>query len=210
MRKAEFICLIGLFGILSNTIYSQSDSFGNGNVKSSKLYYSSGGGFGSRGSTFGLGGTFVSSNNWGGSFSYKTNILKSKDVPIDYYDDGRRSFAPRDYLSYISLNLVKEFITSGKQKRFGIEAGPAWVKYNIAQFERNMSYDPSASPWFGNIYKYHKTHTARKTIGLTLRAETEFWQTRFSKFEFAVFTNINSIQSVLGLEFYLCLGKVRD
>jgi hypothetical protein len=105
---------------------------------------------------------------------------------------------------------VKEFSTSAKSRRFGIEAGPAWVKYNVAQFEKNPSYDPNADPWFGNIYKYYKSHIARKTIGLTLRGKAEFLPTRFSGFELAVFTNLNNVQSVIGIEFYVNIGKIRE
>ena len=208
MRKAKFIYLIALFGILSNTIYSQTDSLGNDKVISFKLYTGFGGGFGSKGSTFGQSLTFVSSNSWGGSISYKTNILKNKNVPPDYYDDGNRTFAPRDYLTLISFNLVKEFLTSDKSMRIGIEAGPAWVKYNVAQFKLNPSYDPDNVIF--DIYKYRKSHIASNTIGLTLIVKAEFMPSRFSGFELAAFTNINDVQSVVGIELYFNVGKVRD
>jgi len=64
MIKTKFVCFIVIFGILSHPIHSQTDSLRNGKVKSYKLYYSSGFGYGSKGGTFGLGGIFVSSNNW--------------------------------------------------------------------------------------------------------------------------------------------------
>jgi len=57
------------------------------------------------------------------------------------------AFCSRDYLSLISVTLVKEFSTSNKSMRFGIEAGPSRVKYNVAQFELNTSYDPDNPPW---------------------------------------------------------------
>jgi hypothetical protein len=210
MRITRFIYLIGLSVILSNQIFSQTDSLTNAKAQSFMLYYNSGFGIGTRGGTFGLGFTFISLNNLGGSISYKLNILKNKNVPEDYNDDGMRIFAPRDYLSLITLSLVKEFPVSNKSMRFGIEAGPAWVKYNVAQFEHNPSYDPNNAPWFGNIYKYYKSHTARKTIGLTLRGKAEFLPARYSGFELTVFTNLNSVQSVVGIEFYVSLGKVRN
>jgi hypothetical protein len=208
MGKVKFICLVALFNLLANTIYSQTDSLGNYEIISFKLYTGFGGGFGSKGSTFGQSVTFVSSDSWGGSISYKTNILKNKNVPGDYYDDGHRVFAPRDYLSLISLNLVKEFLTSDKSMRIGIEAGPAWVKYNVAQFKLNPSYDPDN--FLLDVYKYRKSHTASNTIGLTLIVKAEFMPSRFTGFELAAFTNINDIQSVFGIELYFNVGKVRD
>jgi hypothetical protein len=210
MRKRKFIYLIAMLGILSCPIHSQTDSLRNDKVLSHILYYSSGLGFGTQGITFGLGGTFVSSNNWGGGISYKTNFLKSRYLPDDYFDDGMRVFTPMDYLSLITFSLIKEFPASEKSKIFGIEAGLSWVKYNVAQFELNPSYDPNSSPWFGNVYKYHKSHTASETIGLNLRGKMKFFPTHFSVFELAVFTNLNNVQSVVGIEFYINLGKIKD
>ncbi len=210
MRKTKFLFLIAIFGILSSPIHSQTDRLENSEIKSFKLYYSSGIGFGTRGGTFGLGGIFVSSVNWGVSFGYKLNILKNKNVPGDYFDDGRRTFAPRDYLTIVALNLVKEFPASNKSWRFGVEAGPAWVKYNVAQFELNASYDPNTGSWslFGNYYKYNKSHTASKTIGLALRGKAEFITSPFVAIELAVFANINNIQPVFGIECYVNIGKI--
>jgi hypothetical protein len=207
MRKLKVLFLISLIAHSPVSAYSQTDSTGFSNKSSFGLYFSSGFGIGTRGGAWGLSTTFVSSSGWGLSVCYRLNILKSKDTPSDYFDDGRRVFAPRNYLEISSVNLVKEFPMPNKKMRFGIEAGPSRVRYNIAEFELNSSYDPN-NPWFGTAYKYLKTHSATTAVGLNLRAKLEFIPVRFYAFEIAVFSNINSIAPVTGLEFFVSLGKI--
>jgi hypothetical protein len=209
MRITQLLFLIMIFGALSNPIRSQAYSSAIGESKSSYLFFNSGFGYGTGGATFGLGLVCFSSNGWGGSLSYKLNIKKSKNVPSDYYDNGMRTIAPKDYLTLISLNFVKEFPSSNVARRFGIEIGPAWVKYNPAGFKLNPTYDPNNPPWFGNFYKYYKTRNPTQTIGLTLKGKEEFLLTRSCGLELAIFGNLNNAQSVFGIELNLNVGKIR-
>jgi hypothetical protein len=173
-------------------------------------------GFCLRGALFGLNYIFIGSKNWGGSIRYKTNIFKSKDVPSDYYDDGYRVFSPKNYVNILSLNMLKGFTTSTRSARFGIEAGPSWVRYSKAEFEPNTHYDPNPDPdvnWLykiGTKYKYYKDHAKSNTIGLSLIAKLEYLFAPYAGMEFALFTNINSLQPITGICISCNFGDVRD
>jgi hypothetical protein len=206
MIKPIYIYLIASFELLSNISYSQTDSIGSEKVLKSKFYFGIGGGFGSKGSTLGLSGTFNSQKNYGFTINLRTNILKNKDFPSDYFVDGNRVFSPKDYLNLISFTLLKEFPNSSNPKMWGIELGPAFVQYKVAQFERNPSYDKEAGLFLGNR-KYNKFYSSQKTIGLAFRAKGEFLNSKGNGFEFAVFGNINNVQSVVGFELYFLTGS---
>jgi hypothetical protein len=169
-----------------------------------------------RGITAGLGYSLIRNNYLGGNINFKANIFKSRNAPTDYYDDGYRVFAPKDYVNILSLNLVKEFTVPRKSMRLGLEAGPSWVNYSKAEFEPNSSYDPNPDPhvnWIyqiGTKYKYFKSHTAGNTIGVSLKAKMVFPISSFSGIELSVFGNINNLKSVAGLEFVMILGKVAN
>ena len=210
IRTAKFLFPFIIYVAVSNPINSQANTSSIGEPKSSYLFFNSGFGYGTEGGTFGLGFVCFSSNGWGGSLSYKLNIKKSNNVPSDYYDDGRRTIAPKDYLTLISLNFVKEFPSSHASRRFGIEIGPSWVKYNPVGFKLNPSYDPNSLPWLGNFYKYYKVRNPRQTIGLTLKGKEEFLLTQACGLELAVLFNLNNAQSVFGIELNLNIGKIRN
>jgi len=164
----------------------------------------------------GINYTFMGSGNLGASIRCNANMFKSKEVPPDYYDDGYRVFSPKDYVNLLSVNLLKGFTNATRSVRFGFEAGPSWVNYNKAEFELNPRYDPNPDPdvnWIykiGTMYKYHKSHSANNTIGLSLMAKLEYLIAPYAGMEFALFTNINTLRPVTGICISLNFGDVRD
>lgn len=154
--------------------------------------------------------TFIFSDNWEGNISFKSDIAKSKNTPSDYFEDGYRTFPPKDYVGIISLNLVKEFSTDQKTFRNGIEAGSPYVIYSEAELELNPDYDPESLGWWVSPYKYNKSHIASNTIGLSFNAKLKFLSGRHIGFDLALFTNINSIKLVMCIESCFHFGKVRD
>ena len=221
--KTKFVFLILVLLILPYVGFSQTDSLtvednrtkndnrGN-NLKSIFLSYGGFGlGVGNRGGILWMDYTFVLSNYWGGNISVKTNIARSKDTPADYFEDGYRTFSPKDYVSIISINLVKELSTPKTNFRYGFEAGPSWVSYSKAELELNPNYHPDdGSGWWFSTYKYYKSHIPTNTIGLSLKAKMEFLSGRHIGFDVALFSNINSIKTVIGIEGCFHFGKVRD
>ncbi len=207
------LLLFSLFALnaqdtLSGNDQTKTDSPGNGR----KTYGGIGAGYGNRGGILAMDFTLIFSNNWGGNISLKTNIAKSKDTPSDYFDDGNRVFSPKDYISIISINLVKEFSAAKNNLRYGVEVGPSFVSHNKAVLEINPGYDEEehSSVWFGQYYLYNKSHTRTNTVGLSLRAKMEFLTNRSVGFDLAVFTNINNIKPVVGIESNLYFGHIRD
>jgi len=212
MNKLIVVFPAVITSLLSSTIWSQTDTL---NIsKASPVYWYFGSGFGAcnRGGVLELSFTVTSSNFWGGSLNFRTNMSRSDNVPSDYYDDSKRVIPPKDYLSVLSLNLVKKFQTSNKYLRIGFEAGPSWVRYNLAEFEYNLDYDPdkeySSWNWFLPNYMYYKSHDATSAIGLSLAAKTEFPFTRYLGLELSLYSIINNIQSVIGLDICVDLGRV--
>jgi hypothetical protein len=206
MKKLHFF-LITLFGILSNNIFPQTDSLANNEANLSKRSLGMELGTCQKGMILGLDYTFINSKGVGGSFGYNLNIAKSKDVPSDYYSTGLRVFAPRDFLTLVWFDLVKEFLASNHTTRFGIELGPSWIRYNVAKIEINPHYNPNG--WFYNFdpNKYTKSHVASNTIGLNLKAKVEFPALDFCGVEIGAFTNLNSSHSVIGLKFCVNFGN---
>ncbi len=109
---------------------------------------------------------------------------------------------PVDYVQIISIKVLKEFATSNKKLRFGIEAGPAWVNYNATKFEHNSSGIFSSN--------YETSRIKKNTVGISLRAKAEFPFTKYFGLECAGFTNINNSRSFIGIELCLTFGLVRN
>lgn len=203
MKRATLITIAALLLILNGTIYSQTDTLSINNTKSKKGYLGIGGGFGTSGSEWGVKGALIIKKGFGIGFSLSSNILRSKDTPDDYYSDGARMFVPRNYLSLLSLDMIKEFSQPGKMEKIGIAAGISYVKYNIAQFEYNSGYDPER-------YLYDKSHSATRTVGLVLRFKADLILKETAGIEMEIFSNINNIHSVVGIAFYVNLGQMTE
>ena len=199
--KTLFIFLITFCSIASNRIHSQESQAD----KHSKIYFSLGGGAGIKSQLMGFGGTCILPKEWGFSLSYKGSNYQARNLPSDYYQ-GLDFQKPFDYLHVLSFNYLKEFSTSTKLIRYGIEGGPSLVTEGIAAF----TYKPlnGLEDLFESNYSY--SYTKKSTVGLSVRAKIEFPLTRFAGLEIAGFANVNSFQSIIGGEIYLTLGKIRD
>jgi hypothetical protein len=159
-----------------------------------------------RSGLFGLEYRFVISGSWGGSLNYKAAIHKSDNVPADYYDDGLRLFAPKDYFEIISLNLVKEFSNSKKTLKYGLEAGPSWVNYSVAEITPNPDYDPEKFMSF----LYWKTHNREQAVGALFRARVDYWPIPYLGFELAAFTTLNKVKPGFGFDLHIMVGNIRS
>jgi hypothetical protein len=191
-----------------SNLNNETDSLENDYTKRSNFYFGIDGGFCNRGGIIGMDLTFISSNNWGGSISYKANIFKSRNIDPDYYSDGNRVFAPKDYVNIVSFNLVKEFSSSKESQRFGIEAGPSWVNYSRAVIKLNPNYNPDSEWFWSPLFKYNKSHVGSSTIGVSLRAKMEFLLSPSVGIVLAAFTNVNNLITLYGFEFNFIFGNV--
>jgi len=198
---------IGIFLCMSyNAAWCQTDSIESKENKIGMLYFGVGGGPCTRGGSFDLSINIASSKYIGGGINFKPGIMKSNNVPSDYYDDGLRVFSPKDYLDVLSFNFLVQFPTKSPLIRFGFETGPSWVRYNLAEFQLNPYYnDPD---WPLPQHKYHKSHVVKSTAGIYIAAKLNFPFISFFGADLSLYTVINKIQSVIGFDICLNLGKV--
>jgi hypothetical protein len=206
MKKTLFLILAILFCLLPGKTRAQTDSVEIQPDKIGIWYFGIGGGNCNKGIDINLSFTITSPNYWGGGITLMTGIVKSNNIPPDYYEGGLRASSPKDYLDVVAFNFVKIIPIPKKSARFGFEVGPSWVRWNVAEFELNPNYDPD---WPLPQYKYYKSHVAKKTVGLTLITKVEFPLAEFVGVEFSIYSVINNVQSVIGLNLCLDLGKVK-
>jgi hypothetical protein len=175
------------------------------------FHFGIGSGVGSDGGIFGTEVVFVSSYKWGGKIGFSSSISKYKNLPSDYFTAGTHLFSPKNYVNLISFNLFREFKVPGKSLTFGLEAGASRVIYSYAVITENPDYNP-ADPWAAlfDMNKYLKYHESSKSWGATFRASMGLLVTPYVGFEFAVFTSINDVQPVTGLEIFIIFGKLKN
>jgi hypothetical protein len=206
LRITQYLLLTTFLVIKTINACPQSDSLATGKRLLPLFFAGMGGGLGSKGTLLGLSLNLSGQHHhYGASISFRTSMTKSNNVPTDYYDDWR-TFTPKDYLSFITLNLVEEVhAPSSSSWRFGFEGGPAWVRKSVAMFELNPNYNPDGF-W---SYRYFKSHTGSSTLGFSIRTKLDFVPTEVLGFEMALYANINKFQTIAGLELYIIFGVVK-
>ncbi len=204
------VILLLLFFSTSNNSDAQIDSLA---VPKTRLiaFYSGGGlGLGRYGTPAGVHSTFILSNNWGGSISFKEKVFTARNLPKNYDNSSFIIIGdgiPNDYLDIYSIMILKEFSRKDtKRQRFGIEAGPSFISYSEAHFK----YSAKSYSWFDFGSNYDTFYTTENTFGISLRAKAELPLTQAFGIEFAAYTNINRFHSFIGAEIYLTLGSVRE
>jgi hypothetical protein len=209
MKKRIYSYLTALFCLLNPCVYSQADSARSSELLVSETYFGLSSGLCKSGIGVAFNGTFIFTNNWGGTVSYNANILTARNLPDDYYDfvlfiPFLLNGLPTDNIQALSFNLLRAFPTQIKLIRFGIEFGPSIVNTKIAHFTPI----PGPIPFFGT--NYDMTRDNNYSIGLSLRGKAEFLFSRFAGIEMAGYTNINSIRPIIGFELGINFGLVRE
>lgn len=208
MKGVKHICLVILFCLISYSAYPQADSLKINTLRLTGSYL--GLGFGACKSGIGgvISGTFILSNNWGASIRYNPNSFLAENMPDDYIDlvlfmPFLTNGIPSDNVTALSVNIIKEFPTKTRFVRFGIEFGPAFVKYELARFTPV----PNWIPLLGS--NYDVSHDTDNCIGFSMRGKAEFPLTRFAGLEAAPYVNINRFRNFFGIDFCLTLGLLR-
>jgi hypothetical protein len=152
-------------------------------------------------------GTCVFSNNWGVNARLNCNAVGAKNLPDDYYDlvlivPFLSNGIPTDMLTMLSFSAVKEFPLQTKYLRFGIEFGPSIIIGRIAEFTPVENI-----PFIGS--NYDMTRETQNALGFSFRGKIESPFTRFIGAESAVFTNLNGLSSVIGIDFCITFGMLR-
>jgi hypothetical protein len=193
VKNQILLCLI-LLGICLVS-FSQAP----GKVKLSSLYINAGIGSGHNISPLGVSTTFVLSNNWGGSIRLMERLFDALPQKQQKYFS---LVDPNDLLDIFSITVLREFKTKQKNVKFGLEAGPSWVRYRVAEYQGHTNF-------WGYDYYEVTYNPALESLGLFLRAKVNLNVARAVAFEFAAFGNINPYRSFAGLELSVNFGYLR-
>ena len=196
-----------LFSLIAVTIpcraWGQSDSLRTSKETPVFVYLGIGGGLNNRGGNMDMSFTLTSGNGMGGSIHFMPAYSKLKDVPDDYYEGFLRFSTPAHNLEVLSLNFVKKFSNAKGTFRFGLEAGPSWGWFDLVELRLNPDYPDLLE------YKYDKIRTKTNGFGFSLAIRADFPFTRFFGCDVSIFTNLNSNQNFVGIDFSFIMGMLR-
>jgi hypothetical protein len=204
MKNKLYFALFVFFTLLSFKGWSQADSITIKSTSTYLLFSEIGGGWNSRGGNGVLSVTMTTAKGLGGSVNLTGGYQNLENVPADYYSFFLRWVPPTNDFTNLSFNLVKKFTTHNHAFRFGIEAGPSWVRYNITTIKTNPAWPDLFQ------YKYNKFYSIKNTAGFSMALKAEFPFSRFIGCDFTFFANLNSVSSIAGFDICLVLGKVRN
>jgi hypothetical protein len=205
MKRLKLICFIMLLGLTSDFVYSQADTITHHKIFVSGFNLGFGGGICTKGGLIGITSEWTFSNDMAIGVGYKSNLFKSERTPDDFRSTNTWNIIPPfDYINLIAITLKKEFQTSSKNLKIGIEGGPSLSKYKFVYFKLNPNYpDPNG---FEN--KYNRYHSTQLTVGISIAANTEF-VIPFGSIDLILYTDLNKLKSVIGLLLYLNLSIAR-
>ena len=179
----------------------------------SKIYLQGDAGGGTYKSTdFGFGLRAIIYNKWSITLSYKDLEMKPKNLPSDYQPEtGYVFFIPYTYdvttdMSLISLSAGKSY-NLGKNFWATTEGGLSYVRGEKVNFERTQPVSGNIIIAASTTSNYNSTKENKSTIGAMLQADINWAFASFMGLGAGVYANINSVQSPLGLNVKLLLGK---
>lgn len=150
-------------------------------------------GFGATG-PFGaaVNGTYIHSSGWGGTVALHGWSAQAQGVESDFnpWQPMETLMEPTDDYRAWSFRAVRTFPTKTEKVRWGLEAGPSFVK-----------------GWEPPNKHYDEVSTA---LGLSLRAKAEFPLTRFFGLEAGAQANLNGLRTYFGVDVMFTLGWLRE
>jgi hypothetical protein len=193
---------------------------GNAQLKDkalNKIYLQSGtGGASNSGFVSELGIQSVFKNKWIATLSYHNIDMEPKNLPKDY-DPGEVVIilipipgeTPGVDMRVISLTMGK-FFKGRRNTWFTTEAGLSVVNSKKLNFSKNDASSPNwIFPLFGETpANYVFTEEKKSTIGAMFKADVNWAFASFAGLGAGVFANFNSIQSPVGLQIKLIVGKM--
>ena len=172
-----------------------------------KIYFQAGTGLtSSNGVSFNLGVQAVLKNNWVATISYQGIEMDAKNTPADYepaFDFLFTDPMPTNDMKVINFTMGKFFAT-GRKTWFTTEAGLSVVSGQELKFT-SQPVETGFLYWSSN-YSVQKENKA--TIGAVLKADFNWAFLPFAGLGTGVYANFNSIQSPVGFEIKLLIGKM--
>jgi hypothetical protein len=197
--------------IFCSAAFSQSKT-----ASLTKIYFQAGAGAENKKGIFSdLGVQAVLKNNWTTTLSYHSIDMEPKNLPADY-DPGYiiillipiPNKTPGIDMKALSFTIGK-YYRGGKNTWFTTEAGLSLVNAREMKFAKTSD-DPS---WniivFGEkLSNYTYTDEKKTTLGAMLKADFNWAFSSFAGVGAGAFANFNSIQSPVGFQIKLILGKM--
>jgi hypothetical protein len=180
-----------------------------------KLYAEFGaGGVSNKGEFASVGVQAVWKNDWVTSFSFYTINMEPKNLPVNY-DPGYTiilffpipNAMPNVDMRIYSLTAGR-YLKAGRNTWFTTNAGLSIVNANQLEFSRRMD-DPSWNfGFFGEeMSNYTYTEKNKNSIGAMVNADFNWAFASFGGISVGAFANFNSIQSPVGYNVKLIIGK---
>jgi hypothetical protein len=153
-------------------------------------------------------------NKWSMTLSYN-NIaeMTPKNEPSDYQPEtGYVLFIPYTYEETIDMSLFS--LTAGRYFRLGrniwatTEGGLSYVKGENVTYERTQQTSTNILIAASTSSNYKTTKESRSTVGAMMQADINWAFASFMGIGAGVYTNINSIQSPVGVQLKLIIGKM--
>jgi hypothetical protein len=209
MKKAiVFTAIVLLAGLAeiskaqSDSLKTQTDSLVVDKGNNFIYYFETGFGFNTRGMNFDMSFFAGSSNGLGGTLNFMAGYVNLKDIPADYYGLFRW-FKPTNNFTAISPALTLKFTNPKQSFRFGLEAGPSFMHWNLVELELNPDYPDLFE------YKYNKIESQKNTTGCYLALKGEIPALQFLGCSFTVFGIINNVEPLIGFDITITLGKIK-
>lgn len=180
----------------------------------SKIYLQAGAGGGTYNSSdFDLGLKAVLKNKWSMTLSYKALEMRPKNQPSDYQPEtGYVIFIPYTYEVTADMSLVS--LTAGKYFKLGknfwatTEGGLSYVKGEKVNFKPTQSVSSNIIIAASTTSNYNSIKENKSTIGAMFQADINWAFASFMGLGAGVYANINSIQSPVGFNIKLLVGKM--
>lgn len=213
MKKITFLLLAALPFL---GLKAQENSPAKTKATITKIYFQAGAGGSSRDGIQGeMSFQAVINDKWSATVSSHDFTMKAKNLPSDYEAGwGFVLFIPltddsdRVKMSLYSITAGKYFPV-GRNAWFTTEAGISIVNGDKSSFKRN----PDTAPVGFLIAAYYPsnyitTKEKKTTVGGMLRADFNWAVSKFFGMGGGVFANFNSIQSPVGYQVKLIIGRM--
>jgi len=180
----------------------------------SKIYLQTGAGGGTyQSSDFDLGLKAIFNNKWSMTLSYKSLEMNPKNRPADYQPEtGYIFFIPYTYKVTADMTLVS--LTAGKYFNLGknfwatTEGGLSYVNGEKVNFERTQSVSGNIIIAASTTSNYNATKENKSAIGAMFQADINWAFASFMGIGAGAYANINSVQSPVGFNIKLLIGKM--
>src|SRR5687768_32978 len=210
-RFIQAVSLLTFIFLFGSAAFSQSK-----NTSLSKVYLQAGGGPTSHGGFFSdIGIQAVLKNNWTTSLSYHSIDIEPKNIPSDF-DPGYVTVlfipipneAPSTDMKVVSF-MIGKYYKGGRNTWFTTEAGLSFVNGKELNFSKRTG-DPSYNIIiFGEKFSnYTYTEEKKSSLGAMLKADFNWAFSSFAGLGAGVFANFNSLQSPVGFQLKLIIGKM--